>query len=342
MSSGLPYLNKLRKPELVEFAEKTDLQDHSDLNKNELAVALDKHLSENRSIFSSEKKLADYYKRLSAPPRGASPMKREAKVEITPATEKKTPARRTTKQKLEEATSSDEAAKTPSSALRASARSIRSVGTVDLPASPAVVADAIDRQTTKVREGIEKAWTSSGVLQRSQELRTSLSSLLAIEVLILSIEGFSILKELLPLRYVGTTPPISAIHLEPVSVKIPDFFLLVSGAFWAPFLLWLLTGLVLPLAAAYFFNLSWKAAGGAVRRGRSAASHQANFDPLSFNIAKALLVYKVYVDHYSFHGLFSNYAIEKVNVAIPGQWAGMLTFTAIGAVGTLYEAILRS
>jgi hypothetical protein len=28
MSSGLPYLNKLRKPELVEFAEKTDLQEY--------------------------------------------------------------------------------------------------------------------------------------------------------------------------------------------------------------------------------------------------------------------------------------------------------------------------
>jgi hypothetical protein len=28
MSSGLPYLNKLRKPELIEFAEKTDLQEY--------------------------------------------------------------------------------------------------------------------------------------------------------------------------------------------------------------------------------------------------------------------------------------------------------------------------
>ena len=28
MSSGLPYLNKLRKPELVEIAERTDLQEY--------------------------------------------------------------------------------------------------------------------------------------------------------------------------------------------------------------------------------------------------------------------------------------------------------------------------
>lgn len=38
MSSGLPYLNKLRKPELVEFAEKTDLEEyvcpHRDRDRN--------------------------------------------------------------------------------------------------------------------------------------------------------------------------------------------------------------------------------------------------------------------------------------------------------------------
>lgn len=127
MSSGLPYLNKLRKPELVEFAEQTDLQEYvyaclhlsrtrrnhseletdwrscscsyADYNKGELAVALDKHLSDNRSIFSNDKKLADYYKRLSAPPRATSPVKREPRVVVTPSTEKKAPGRRSTKQK---------------------------------------------------------------------------------------------------------------------------------------------------------------------------------------------------------------------------------------------------
>ena len=75
---------------------------YSDYNKVDLAVALDKHLSSNRAIFSGEKSLADYYKRLSAPPRGGSPVKREAKVEITPA--RKTPGRKPNAQKQEEAT----------------------------------------------------------------------------------------------------------------------------------------------------------------------------------------------------------------------------------------------
>jgi hypothetical protein len=74
---------------------------YADYNKNELAVALDKHLRENKSIFSSDKKLADYYKRLAAPPRGGSPVKRESAE--SPATEKKKPGRKP-KQKEEEAT----------------------------------------------------------------------------------------------------------------------------------------------------------------------------------------------------------------------------------------------
>lgn len=70
-------------------------------NKNELAVALDKHLRDNKTIFAGEKKLADYYKRLAAPLRGGSPVKRESAE--TPVTEKKKPGRKPTKQKEEEA-----------------------------------------------------------------------------------------------------------------------------------------------------------------------------------------------------------------------------------------------
>lgn len=128
MSSGLPTLNKLRKPELAEIAERTNLTEYvyphrvvaisvqylkktpltlfvqssnelfsfSDLNKSDLAVALDKHLSENRARLSNDKQLADYYKRLAAPARGGSPVKREPKVDLTPA-EKKTPGRKPAK-----------------------------------------------------------------------------------------------------------------------------------------------------------------------------------------------------------------------------------------------------
>lgn len=231
---------------------------------------------------------------------------------------------------------SETPAKTPA---RASARAVRSALNVEsaLPPSPAVVSQAIDRQTAKVREGIEQAWTSSGVLERSNALRACLSSLKAVEAIVLVLEGGSVLKELIPWRYLTTTPEVSAAHIPSLSIKVPDLFVLVSGAFWAPFILWALTGLILPLVAAYFFNLS---GGGSTRRTRSASS-RASFDPLAFNIAKALLVYIVYAGHFTFWDVFSHYTVEKVGVSVPGEWAGMLTGTAIGVIGTLYEAILR-
>ena len=231
---------------------------------------------------------------------------------------------------------------------RVSARSARSVRSVIdsaqfAPPSPAVVTDAIDRQTTKMREGLEHAWTASGVLERSHALRAALSSVQAVEAIVIALEGGSVLKELIPLRFVTTTSAVPTVHLPSFAIKVPDLFVLLTGTFWAPFLLWALTGLVLPLVAAYFINLSWQAATGgsqSTRRTRSASS-RASFDPLTFNVAKALLVYKVYADHYTFCGLFSNFAIEKVNVSVPGHWAGMLTGTAVGVIGTLYEAILQ-
>lgn len=239
--------------------------------------------------------------------------------------------------------SEDATTKTPSLA-RTSARSVRSALEVHapLPPSPAVVTDAIDRQATKMRQGLEHAWTASGVLERSHALRALLSSLKAVQALFLVVEGSYVLKELIPLRYLTTMPDVPTAHLPAMAIKVPDLFVLVSGAFWAPFTLWLLTNLALPLVVAYFINLSWQAVDhGPARRTRSASSGRASFDPLTFNIAKSLLVYLVYAEHFTFCDLFSNFAIEKVNVAVPGQWSGMLTGTAIGVVGTLYEAILR-
>lgn len=237
--------------------------------------------------------------------------------------------------------SSDDSAKpakprTPSSLTR-SARA-----TFDMPASPALVAASIDRQTAKVREGLENAWDDSGLLEHSYYVRSALSSLKAVETILILLEGASLLKSLFPLRHMATSPAVDAIRLPEVAIKVPDMFVLITGEFWAPFVLWTLTSVLLPLIAAWFINLSWNAATGgqAVRRGRSAAT-LASFDPLTFNIAKALLVYKVFAEHFNYFDLFSNYTIVKVNSVVPGRWKGMLTGTAIGVIGTLYEAILR-
>jgi len=224
-----------------------------------------------------------------------------------------------------------------------STRSPRSPQTsFDLPASPALVAASIDRQTTRMREGLENAWDDSGLLQQSYRLREALSSLKAVETIIVFLEAGAMLSSLFPPRHLATSPAVDAIHLPEVRILVPDLFVLVTGEFWAPLALWFLTNLLLPLIAAWFFNFSWSAATGGrtVRRGRLAAT-RASFDPLTFNIAKALLVYKVFVDHFNYFDLYSNYTILKVNAVIPGGWKGMVTGSAIGVIGTLYEAILR-
>lgn len=70
---------------------------YADLKKAELETALDKHLRANSSIFSGEKRLSDYYRRLSQTPRVSSPVKREPKAEastIASPEEKKPSSRR--------------------------------------------------------------------------------------------------------------------------------------------------------------------------------------------------------------------------------------------------------
>lgn len=208
---------------------------------------------------------------------------------------------------------------------------------LSLPASPAAVTEVIDNQTIKLREGIERAWEASGVVDRAHSLRSNLSSLKAIETLVMVFEAGSLLAARLPIRYLTTIPAIGVIHSAPLRLKVPDLFQLLEGDFWLPILVWFFTCFFLPLVASYFINLSWKASSNA-RRTRS-ASAVAQFDPLIFNIAKALLVHLVFGQEYNF-GLTSTYDIRKVKAAIYGGETGLLTGTAIGAVGALYEAIL--
>lgn len=208
-----------------------------------------------------------------------------------------------------------------------------------LPASPAAITEAIDAQTLKLRESIEDAWTASGLVDRAHSLRAALSSVKAVEIIVLLFESGSLAKELIPIRYLTTTPPVQAAQIPAIPIRVPDLFVLLEGAFWAPFSLWFLTCLVLPLISAYFINLSWKASSGA-RRTRS-ASNLAQFDPLTFNIVKALLVHVVFGNDFNFFGIYSRYAIGKVIDSVPGGGVGLLTGSAVGGVSALYEAILH-
>ncbi|KAK1143915.1 hypothetical protein N8T08_006030 [Aspergillus melleus] len=346
MSNALPYLQKLRKPQLVEFAEATDLQDYEDLNKPELVTTLDDHLQSNQSIFQNDERLAEYYRRLSQSPR-LSPTKREPKSEPSPTKVSPTkldPPRsarrgRRAKEEIEQTDDSDVSPRVI--ATTTPGRSPLMAVEPPLPPSPAVVTDAIDRQTAVWGKRIGDAWTVLGIRERSHALRSILSSVKAVEILFVALEGAGLFRTLLPLVYVTSVPAVEAIHSSEFAIKVPDLFKLVEGTFWAPLSLWLLTSLFLPLTVAYFFNLSRQTSGGPALNTRRSRAAQTTFDPLSFNIAKALVAYLVYANGFTFWNVFSDTSIQTVNTSVPGQWAGILTGSAIGTIGTLYEAILK-
>lgn len=187
------------------------------------------------------------------------------------------------------------------------------------------------------------AWTKSGISERSDALRSALSSVKSIETIIVILELMGLSRELIPLRYLTTFPAVETVSTPEFSIKVPDLFVLITGTFWAPFFLWALTSLVLPLTFAYFFNLSLHAQTTHSHNTRRASSTQgpASFDPLVYNIAKALIAYFVYGTHFTFWSTFSHFSVEKVNIAIPGQWPGIVTGSAIGVLTSLYEAVLR-
>ncbi|OJJ80724.1 uncharacterized protein ASPGLDRAFT_28748 [Aspergillus glaucus CBS 516.65] len=371
MSAALPYLNKLRKSDLVDFAEITGLNGYEDYNKSDLIVALDIHLVANRSTFVGNGRLADYYKRLAQPARFATPAKRAKRVEVPssspaevltrssrrqravqpqPVVKKEEKESESGQEQEQEETKSERSVAATDVSEAATLQDNTAIPpetpkvptpkvptTVELPPSPAVVTDAIDRQTAAWGKSINETWTSSGVIERSNALRTLLSSVKAIETLVLLLEGSGIIRQIWPLRYLTTVPAIKAINTPEFALNVPDFFILLDGAFWAPFSLWLLTSVFLPLGTAYFFNIK----ATSTDTTRNSNSQRTNFDPLSFNIARALIAYLVYAKHFSFWDLYSGFTIEKVNASVPGEWSGMLTGTAIGLVGTLYEAILQ-
>ncbi|KKK18188.1 hypothetical protein P175DRAFT_0466041 [Aspergillus ochraceoroseus IBT 24754] len=333
MSAALPYLQKQRKGQLVELAEVTALEDYEDFTKPDLAVKLDEHLQANRTIFGSDARLAEYYKRLSQPTR-ASPVKRESKAENTPprSVRRRVPK---PKEEIEQTDDSDVPAQTP-------ARPLADIA-VQLPPSPAIVTEVIDRQAAVWRKSISEAWKDSGVQEQSNSLRATLSSVKSVQILVVAFEGFRVIREVVPLRYLATIPAVELIHTPEISVKIPDLFVLVDSSFWAPVSLWLLTNVLLPLVFAYFFNISLHAqsSGGPASSTRRSRAAHASFDSLSFNISKAVIAYLVYANGFTFWRLYDGYSIHRVNMAIPFEAAGMLTGAAIGGIGTLYEAILR-
>jgi len=208
---------------------------------------------------------------------------------------------------------------------------------VPLPPSPALVVDAIDRRTAVIRSKIAEKYEESGITEVADTARETLSSVVAVQGLVILFELYKLRPEILPNRYAFTIPAIAMINRGPWPISIPDLFLLLTSSFWGPATLWATTTLFIPLLASYFINLSSKP--------RTRSSHgptfNYTFDPLVFNIVKALLVFVVFGQDATFGGWIDLENVARINSALYGGYKGALVGTGIGTLVTLYDAIKK-
>lgn len=227
-------------------------------------------------------------------------------------------------------------------ASRTPRQSISLAQPIPLPPSPAVVADIIDTSTAELRSKVGGLWENAGIVERAEGLRESLSSVVSIEALVLAIEAWGLRSQVLPLRYAFTIPAIAGLRSSGWPVYLPDLFLLLTSSFWSPVTLWASTSFLVPLAFAYFFNLTLRNKSGHP----GIHSHQSSqpiyqFDPLTFNVIKALFTYLVYWQNVKFGGFVGQESVDTVRTAVPGGATGILIGSAVGALTSIYEAILR-
>lgn len=187
-----------------------------------------------------------------------------------------------------------------------------------------------------MRSKVAGYYEQSGVVETAQATRENLSSITAIQGLVVLFELWNLRPELLPSRYAFTIPAIALLNTNPYPVKIPDLFLLLTSSFWGPATLWAFSSFLIPLAAAYFFNLTSKP-----RTRSHGTSFNYSFDPLTFNIAKALLTYVIFGQDVTFGGFVDLEYVARINSALYGGYKGVLSGTAIGTLVTLYEAVLK-
>ncbi|KAI1806075.1 hypothetical protein F4811DRAFT_187930 [Daldinia bambusicola] len=337
MSGANSWLQRQRKTDLTELAQHTGLRNFESLKKPELELALDEYLAENSSTFSSDPKLANYYS--SRARTAGSPFKRDAP---DGAVERlKVAKRRVTKAAEEIITpeSDDEPNGTATALARTPGRALSLASRIPLPATPADVAEAVDRSTVAVRTHVASLYKESGITEATHATRESLSTVTSVLCAISAFELYFLRPEILADRYAFTVPAVSFLGTKDFPVFVPDMFLLLTSSFWSPALLWAFTSAILPTIAGYFFNLTINSNHG--RSGRRSHTPDSVVDPLTFSIAKALISYVVYGQGITFGGWIDETSIARINTAIYGGYRGILTGTAITAVLSIYDAVLR-
>ncbi|CAK7567328.1 MAG: hypothetical protein SEPTF4163_005291 [Sporothrix epigloea] len=337
------WLRAQKKSDLVDIAETVGLKNVSSLKKIELESALDEYLTEYASELSSDSRLTPYFNiRFKS---SGSPIKRETS---TSTSEVKVIKRRQTRAPTDDVVPTVSAlepvpAATSSALISTPSRLSLAASRMSLPASPADVALAVDRSAVAVRKRVVSMYADSGFTEVTQATRESLSTVYAIVLLVSAFEWFNLRYEVLPARYAFSIPAIKFLGTSPYAVSLPDVFLLLTTSFWAPVFLYFLISIAVPSFVGYFFNLSAASASHHTGRGRSRPFSNAEYavDPLTFSVAKAVLIYVIQAQGVSFCGWIDQMAVARINSALYGSWQGAITGAAITGLVSLYDAVLQ-
>ncbi|KAF4455664.1 cytochrome P450 [Fusarium austroafricanum] len=359
------WLKTKKKGELENLAESVGLLDVDGYKKDDLGVALDNYLTENSSRFLANPDLAGYFNSRSKAQ--GSPIKREVNREDGLKVVRRRPSKPVEEITPEHASvdrddasrvatvinelteylpngRSDDASSpqaTSTALIETPGRALSEVASrIALPATPADVALAVDRSTSIVRQRVSSLYEESGITEVSHATRDTLSTVTSILFCVAGWELWNVRREVLSNVYAFTIPAISALGTPDYPIYVPDMFLLLTSSFWSPALTWMLTSVIIPSFAGYFFNLS--ATSPPPSRGRPRPNH-ADYvvDPLTFSIVKALVSFVVYGQGVNFGGLLNDMSIVRLENAIYGGYKGILTGTAITGLVSIYDAVLR-
>ncbi|KAI1177180.1 hypothetical protein F4777DRAFT_217984 [Nemania sp. FL0916] len=339
MSGANSWLQRQRKTDLVELAEHTGLKDFDSYKKVELELALDEYLAENATTFQSDPRLANYY--ASRARTIGSPIKKD--VDSLPE-KPKVSRRRVTKAAGEltaPAESSEEEPSSTSTAIaRTPARTLSLASRIPLPATPADVAEAVDRSTVALRTHVASVYKDSGITEATHATRETLSSVNAVLFAVTAFELYFLRPEILADRYAFTIPAISFLGTSDYPVFIPDMFLLLTASFWSPALLWTFTSSVFPSIVGYFVNIAGAANHSPIKR-RGAHPSETVVDPLTFSVVKALISFVVYGQGVTFGGWISEVSIARINSSVYGGYKGILAGAAISGIYSFYDAVVK-
>ncbi|KAF2973492.1 hypothetical protein GQX73_g205 [Xylaria multiplex] len=340
MSGANSWLQRQRKTDLTELAQYTGLKNYDSFKKVELELALDEFLAENTLTFQSDPKLANYY--ASRARTIGSPIKKDVDA---PAEKLKVAKRRATKAAEDiiapvVESSEEEPSSTSTAIAHTPARALSLASRIPLPATPADVANAVDRSTIALRTRVASVYKESGITEATHATRETLSTVNSVLFAISAFELYFLRPEILADRYAFTIPAISFLGTSDYPVFVPDMFLLLTASFWSPALLWAFTSSILPSIAGYFINMTTGSHQGRVTR-RSAPVPDAVVDPLTFSVVKALISFVIYGQGVTFGGWINEVSIERINSSVYGGYKGILAGAAISGLFSIYDAVLK-